>query len=597
MKIKVSELIANFLYKNGIEDVFAITGGGAMHLDDALGHHPKLNVVFNHHEQACAIAAEGYAKYSGKLPAVCVTSGPGGTNALTGVLCAWLDSIPMFVLSGQVKRITTTWSSELPLRQIGDQEYNIVASVSPMSKYAHMITEPNEILYHLEKALFLCKNGRPGPVWLDIPLDVQAAIVETDDLRKYDSAEDNTEMPAIPDVNIIKEFIDKVSKAKRPVIIAGTGIRIGHAHNAFLKMIEKLQIPVITAWNAHDVLWNEHPLYCGRPGTIGTRGGNFITQNCDLLISLGCRLNVRQISYSWESFAKKAYKVMVDIDDAELHKHTLKIDMPIHADVKDFMNAVIENDYHPKIEHKEWLQWCKNVDARYPAVISEYLEKHSPVNPYVFMDRMTRCLKEGDTIVASNGSACVISFQAAYLKKNQRLFTNSGCATMGYGLPSAIGVSIQKKNQRVICLEGDGSIQMNIQELQTIVQNQLNIKVFWLNNDGYLSMKQTQNNLFQPPLIGVNKQSGVSFPSAEKIAIAYAIPYHCISDIDKIEEVVHSILDTNGPIICEVMLDPNQNFEPKLSSKVLEDGSIISPEIDDMYPFLSRDEYLSNKLD
>lgn len=596
MKIKVSDLIANFLVENGIRDVFAITGGGAMHLDDALGHHPDLNVIFNHHEQACAIAAEGYAKYSGKIPAVCVTSGPGGTNAITGVLCAWLDSIPMFVISGQVKKITTTWSSNLPLRQIGDQEYNIVASVSPMTKYAIMVTEPNDVLYHLEKALFLCKHGRPGPVWLDIPLDVQAAVIDTSELRKYNSNEDKAELPIINDENLIQSFIDKIQQAKRPVIIAGTGIRIGHAHDAFLKMIDKLQIPVVTAWNAHDVLWNEHPLYCGRPGTIGTRGGNFITQNCDLLISLGCRLNVRQISYSWDSFAKNAYKIMVGIDDAELRKHTLKIDMPIHADVKDFIDAVLQKDFQPIVQHKEWLTWCKNVDAKYPAVIPAYLKQNYPVNPYVFMDRMTRCLDEGDTIVASNGSACVISFQAAYLKKDQRLFANSGCATMGYGLPAAIGVCIQKNNERVICLEGDGSIQMNIQELQTLVHNQLNVKVFWLNNDGYLSMKQTQNNLFKPPLIGVNKNSGVSFPSAEKISKAYDIPYYCISKIDDIEDTVMKVLNMEGPVICEVILDPNQNFEPKLSSKVLEDGSIVSPEIDDMYPFLSREEYMSNKL-
>ena len=329
MKVKVSEFIADFLVENGIEHVFTVTGGGAMHLNDALGHKKELKCVYNHHEQACAIAAEGYTRLSGRLAAICVTSGPGGTNAITGVLGGWLDSIPMFVISGQVKRETTVRASKVPLRQLGDQEYYIVESVRPMTKYAHMVTEPEEIRYHLEKALYLSTHGRGGPVWLDIPLDVQAAIVDTEDLKGF--REKELPKPEVPTYHagLTKQILDRISRAKRPAILAGTGIRLADAQKEFIRLIDKLQIPVLTAWNAHDILWDEHPLNCGRPGTVGTRGGNFVVQNCDLLLVLGCRMNIRMISYNYQDFAKDAYKIVVDIDENELQKPTVKVDLPV----------------------------------------------------------------------------------------------------------------------------------------------------------------------------------------------------------------------------------------------------------------------------
>lgn len=596
MKIKLSKYIANFMVEKGVEHVFTVTGGGAMHLNDAFGHHEGLKCIYNHHEQACAIAAEGYTRLSRKLSLVCVTSGPGGTNAITGVLGGWLDSIPMFVVSGQVKRETTLWSTDVPLRQLGDQEYNIIDSVKPMTKYAHMITEPQEIRYHLEKAWYLAVNGRPGPVWLDIPLDVQAAVIETDDLKGFEPSELEKEENPIYDSSKTEAILEKIKAAKRPVILAGTGIRVAEAEEEFIACIEKLGIPVVTAWNAHDLLWNEHPCFCGKPGTVGTRGGNFVVQNSDLLISLGCRMNIRIISYNKHGFAKDAYKIVVDIDENELRKPTVNVDMPIHANVKDVMQAIADSDYHADNEaHKRWLKWCRDIDAKYPATLPQFYDSAKPMNPYAFLTEMFSELEEGDDIICGNGAACVMTFQAADIKKNQRMFTNSGCAAMGYGFPAAIGACVARGDKRVLCVDGDGSFQMNLQELQTVVYNKLNMKIMYLNNNGYHSIRQTQTNLFQPPLIGVCDGTGISFPEAEKIAYAYGIPYVKIDDIREAKAKVREVLAMEGPVFCEIVVDPQQNFEPKLSSKVLPDGKIVSPELDDMFPFLPKEEYEQNK--
>lgn len=598
MKMKVAEYIADFLVENGVTHNFTVTGGGAMHLNDALGHKEGLVSIYNHHEQACAIGAEGYARLTGKIASVCVTSGPGGTNAITGVLGGWQDSIPMFIISGQVKRETTTWSTDVPLRQLGDQEFQIVECAKTMTKYAYMVTEPETIGYHLQKAWYLANHGRKGPVWLDIPLDVQAAIIETDHLNKFDPAEVREKENPIFDEALTEEIIEKISHAKRPVVFAGTGIRLSGAYDSFLELIDRLEIPVVTAWNAHDLLWGEHPLYCGRPGTVGTRGGNFVVQNSDLLLVLGCRLNIRQISYNYREFAPNAYKIVVDIDEAELRKPTVVVDMPVHADVADVMKALNQALVKkPITQHfDEWLKWSREINLKYPATLSEYYEKQTPVNPYAFMTEMSKALQEGDKIVCGNGSACVISFQALDLKKNQRLFTNSGCAAMGYGFPAAIGACVASGDKRVICLDGDGSFMMNMQELQTLSYHRWNLKLFILNNNGYHSIRQTQTNLFKgKPLIGVCEENGISFPQFKKIADAFEISYVRIDKTDEVEEMVTAILEMPGPVLCEVMLDDTQNFAPKLSSKVLSDGTIVSPEIDDMFPFLSRSEYEQNK--
>ncbi len=596
MKQRVADYIADFLANNGITDVFTITGGGAMHLNDALGHHPKLHCTYNHHEQACAVAAEGYARYSRNIAAVCVTSGPGGTNAITGVMGGWLDSIPMFVLSGQVKFATTIRSTRVPLRQLGDQEFNIVDTVKTMTKYAVMIENADDIAYILEKALFLATHGRPGPVWIDVPLNIQGAIIETENLRHYNNAEDSRELPPEFDKSKADEIIQKINKAKRPVIFAGEGIRLSGAYDEFQKLVNKLGIPVVTAWNAHDVISDDNPCFAGRPGTVGTRGGNFVAQYSDLLLILGCRLNIRQISYNWENFAKDAYKIMVDIDPAELMKPTLKIDMPVFADAKDVIEKL--NNSKEKLEsHSKWAAWAHNINLKYPACLPEMKKEESPVNPYAFIDSLFENLADDDAVVCSNGSACVVGFQAAKIKKQTRLFTNSGCAAMGYGLPASLGVAVKRGKKRTICIEGDGSLQMNIQELQTVYQNKLNLKIVVLNNEGYHSIRQTQRNLFSNHCeVGVGQESGdLSFPELERIAYAYQIPYVKVDKYSTCAENIKKALEIEGPVIIEAVLNPEQFFSPKLSSKKLPDGTMVSPSLEDMYPFLPEEEMKSIK--
>lgn len=591
MKVKVAKYIADFLASHGIDTLFTVTGGGAMHLNDAFGHHPGLHCVYNHHEQASAIAAEGYTRLSGKLSAVCVTSGPGGTNAITGVLGGWLDSIPMFVISGQVKRETTVYATPLPLRQLGDQEYNIVASVRPMTKYAEIVLNPEDIRYHLEKALYLALSGRPGPVWLDIPLDVQGASVEIESLRGFNPDEE-WEIKSKPQLSEATSaaIIQRLKSAERPVIFAGSAIRMSGSHDAFLKMLESLRIPVVTAWNAHDAIPDSHPLFCGRPGTVGTRGGNFVVQNADLLLVLGCRLNIRQISYNYRDFAPGAYKIVVDIDPLELQKPTISPDLPVNADVRDVIETLIDSGV--QIDRPEWLDWCSAINRRYPACLPEYAESEI-LNPYLFIDRFSRLLRDDDAVVCGNGSACVIGFQAFNIKEQTRLFSNSGCAAMGYGFPAAIGAAVSRSGKRTVCIDGDGSFQMNLQELQTVVYNQLNLKIIYLNNNGYHSIRQTQTNLFQPPLVGVCDGNGLSFPDAEKIAWAYGIPYIRVTKEADIERLIEK-MEEDGPIFAEIVVDPSQNFAPKLSSKVQPDGRITSPPLDDMFPFLPKEEYAAN---
>lgn len=600
MKEKVAHYIAGFLTEHGVKHVFTVTGGGAMHLNDAFGHSEDIQCIYNHHEQACAIAAEGYARLTGRIAAVCVTSGPGGTNAITGVLGGWQDSIPMFVISGQVKRETTTWSTNVPLRQLGDQEFQIADCVKTMTKYSAMVTEPESIRYHLEKAWYLCNHGRKGPVWLDIPLDVQAALIEIDIMEGFDEKTLLQREDPVYDGSLSHVILQKITDSKRPVILVGTGVRIAGAEKELLELVEKLEIPVVTAWNAHDLIADNNPYYCGRPGSMGTRGGNFVVQNSDLLLVLGCRLNIRQISYNYREFAKNAYKIIVDIDEAELRKPTVSADLPVHADVKEFMQHILltmkNTEPGNQCEHMEWLSWCVAVHNKYPAVLPHYYDKQSPVNPYVFIEELSKYFEETDKIICGNGSACVITFQGIHIKKGQRLFTNSGCAAMGYGFPAAIGACIAKNNARTVCIDGDGSFQMNIQELQTVVYYQLNLKIIILNNNGYHSIRQTQNNLFEPPLVGVCNGNGLSFPDLKKLSYAYDIPYRLIESTEDIGRVMSELMNMDGPVLCEVIIDPEQNFEPKLSSKVLPDGSIVSPEIDDMYPFLSREEYEANKL-
>lgn len=594
---KVSHFVAEFLVESELNHVFMLTGGGAMHLNDSLGRHPKLHKIYNHHEQACAMAAESYARLTRQIPIVNVTTGPGGINTLNGIFGAWVDSLPILVISGQVRFDTTTASTSAPLRQLGDQECNIVEMVKGITKYSIMVTEPNEIKYHLQKALWLAKNGRPGPVWIDIPMNVQGAFIDPAHLRNFDPLKEGAFHSPSISPNDIKEVIHKLCHAERPAILAGSGIRSSGVHTEFLALINELNIPVTTAWNAHDVLYDSHPVHCGKPGSIGDRGGNFTVQNADLLIVLGCRLNIRQISYNFSSFARYAEIIMVDIDAAELSKPTLKIDMPIHADLAEFIPHLLQEAKKNPIPLKtNWLTWCLERKKKYPVVLDEYWQNSSSVNPYCFMQRLGDHLPKNQIIVTGDGTACVVAFQAIHLKPGQRLYTNSGCASMGYDLPAAIGATIGSAGKSVVCLAGDGSIMQNIQELATIAFNRYPIKIFLLNNNGYHSIRQTQENFFGKPLVGVGPDSGLGFPDFSKLAAAFGLPYvHCPTHAD-LDACIQTTLSNEGPILCEVMLDLKQQFSPKLSSRRLEDGRMVTSPLEDMFPFLSREELAENMM-
>jgi acetolactate synthase-1/2/3 large subunit len=594
---KISDYIAQAVADYGIRHVFMVTGGGAMHLNDSFGKNPGLQYVCFHHEQACAMAAESYARLTGRIAVVNVTSGPGGINALNGVFGAWTDSIPMLVISGQVRYDTTIQSSGLPLRQLGDQEVDIVRCVGPITKYAVMITDPKDMRYHLEKGLFIAGAGRPGPVWIDIPLNIQGSMINPAELRPYDAGEDSKECPSKISSDVIAKVLERIRTAKRPVLMAGSGIRISKGYDVFMKAVGLLRIPVVTGFNAHDLLAGDHPFNCGRPGSIGDRFGNFTVQNADLLLVIGCRLNVRQISYNWKSFAREAYKIIVDADPWELKKPTVRPDMPVHADAADFLQGLVAmlppEGLAPK---EEWVEWCRERKRRYPVILPEYWDRTEMVNPYCFIDALNRHLTGGEIVVTANATACICAFQALEIKPGQRLYSNSGSASMGYDLPAAIGAAFAGESDRIICLAGDGSIQMNIQELQTIVHHHLPIKIFVLNNKGYHSIRQTQMNFFAGHFVGCDLKSGVSFPDMARIAYSYGIPFSRCHNHNELDGCIARTCEETGPAMCEIMITPEQAFAPRISSKRLPDGRIVSSPLEDMYPFLDREELKENLL-
>jgi acetolactate synthase-1/2/3 large subunit len=594
--MKLSDWVAQKCADQGVRHVFMVTGGGAMHLNHSFGTHPKLECVFNHHEQACAMAAEAYYRLNNRLAVVNVTSGPGGTNALTGIYGAYVDSVGVVVISGQVKYETTVRSTGLPLRQYGDQELDIEPIVRPITKYCAMVTDPATIRYQLEKAFYLATSGRPGPVWLDIPLDVQNAKIDPETLLGFNPNEIDEPWRKTDIAWAVEEILARIKAAKRPVVFAGGGVRLSGQHAAFIQLIEKLGVPVVSGWNAHDVIWEDHPLNCGRPGTIGERAGNFTVQNADLLLILGSRLNIRQVSYNWKSFAREAFKIWVDIDALELQKPSVSADLAIHANLSELLPALAGATYSgPSEEHRHWLAWCLKRREKYSVVLPDYW-KGAEINPYCFMQTLFEKLEPKQIVVTGNGSACVVSFQAAKLKKDQRLWTNSGCASMGYDLPAAIGIAKAAAGEKIVCLAGDGSIMMNLQELQTIAGYNLPIKIFILNNNGYSSIFQTHRNFFNGVEVGAGPKSGVTFPDFKKIASAFDLEYiNCSSHFDMPVAIEAAMLSA-GPVICEVIIDPDQPFAPKLGAKQHPDGRITSPPLEDLSPFLSREELLENLL-
>jgi acetolactate synthase-1/2/3 large subunit len=595
--IKVSDYVATRIAEIGVKHVFLVTGGGAMHLNDSLGREKRIEYVCNHHEQASAIAAEGYARITGNLGVAMVTSGPGGTNALTGVLGCWLDSIPALFLSGQIKYTTTVESTGLPLRQLGDQEADIVSMVRSVTKYAQMVRKPETIRYHFDRAVYLARNGRPGPVWLDIPLDVQAAQVDEQALRGYDPSEDEV---AVVNAGLpveVASVLERLRASERPLLLAGGGIRLSGSFELFHEVVDLLGIPVQTAIGAADLLPSDHPLFVGRPGVTGDRSSNFIIQNCNLLLAVGARLWVRQISYNFDAFAREAWKIAVEIDPAELRKPTLKLDQPIHADARAFLEEMkVQLLGRPLARKGSWLEWCRERRRRYPSVTAQHRSRERSVDPFHFVDVLSEQLPEGEVIVLADGLANTVTFQAIRLKRGQRLFTNSGCAAMGYDLPAAIGACFANGKKRVVCIAGDGSIQLNIQELQTIVSHGLPVKIFLFANDGYASIRGTQESYFGGRLMGADSSSGVTIPDMQKLAAAYGLRTSLVSSHEGLSGHIREALETPGPFLCELRLDPAQGHLPRLQSEVGPDGNLVSKPLEDMWPFLERGEFMENML-
>ena len=596
--MKLSDYVAEKLTEWGVRHIFLVTGGGAMHLNDSLGKVEGLGYICCHHEQAAAIAAEGYARIAGTPGVVNVTTGPGGINALNGVFGAWTDSIPMLVISGQVKRETCMATYGMTqMRQLGDQEVDIIRMVRGITKYSIFVDDPSSIAYHLERAWYLASHGRPGPCWLDIPVDVQSAQIDPETLRHYEPTEDALQWPTDVVQKQCADVLRRIFEAERPVILAGTGVRLADTLPEFDAVIRALRIPVTTAWT-HDLIASDDELFCGRPGTIGERAGNFTVQNADLLLVLGSRLNIRQTSYNYKSFARDAFKIQVDVDDAEFHKPTHQPDLGIHCDLKVFLTEMLRQLEAPNPSvagrHEGWLLWCRERREKYPVVQQRQRQNGPLINPYYFISELIRGLKADDVMICGNATACIVPFQTAQLKMGQRLISNSGSASMGYDLPAAVGAAVARQGGRVICFAGDGSIQLNIQELQTIVHHQLPVKIVVLNNNGYLSIRATQSGFFGR-LVGESPESGVTFPDMVKIGEAYGIPSRHVHTMDALGDM-QLAMEQPGPGLFEVHLDPKQEFEPRIRSRQLPDGTIVSPNLEDMYPFLTPEELNGNMV-
>jgi acetolactate synthase I/II/III large subunit len=568
--MRVSDYIIQYLRdKYNTDTIFTVSGGGCIFLIDSLGHTEGVNYVATHHEQAAAIAAEGYARMNNKLGACIVTSGPGATNAMTGTLCSWLDSIPVIVISGQVNKELTTNYTRQSLRQLGDQEYNIVESVKNMTKYAVQVNDTNDIRFHLEKACTLATTGRSGPVWLDIPLNIQSAEINPEQLHGYNEF---IEFPQASKLDI-EQVITKWNNAKKPLLLVGNGIRLSGGVNELRELLTKTNIPTISAVNGNDIVTSDYKHYCGRFGTHAQISANKLLSECDFLLSIGSRLYVRQTGYNFKGFAKQAYRIYVDIDKNELDKSTLFPNHKIHSDAKDFINKLLQEDIN--VSNLEWLAECKESNKA-PKVLPRHRNKKDSASVYAFIEQLSKVLPKDHHVITSDGSANVVTMQVMDLTGNQRLITNTGCAPMGYGLPAAIGAAIHNK---IVCIEGDGSLHLNIHELQTMKHYNLPIKLIVINNDGYLSIKVSQKTFFNGNYVASEKNSGVSFPNYEKVIKAYDLPYYSIKDNDTIQPTLNKFLSQEGPCVLEIFTDPDEFHEPKVVAKLDIEGKFIPGEL------------------
>ncbi len=597
--IRLADYVMSFLEKQGVKDIFMVTGGGAIFLDDAVGLNKNIKYYCCHHEQAIAMAAEGYARVKGDLGVTLVTTGPGGTNAITGICGSWTDSVPHLVISGQVFLNQTIRNTGV--RQLGVQEINIIDIVKPTTKYAVMIEDSNTIKYHLQKAIYLAKTGRPGPVWIDIPANVQNAKIKEEELKEFDPAEI---IPAY-DQDLqekVAEIAARIKTAKRPLLHVGQGVRIAHAEEDFMQLAEKYRFPFVTARNANDLVETEHELFAGRPGTFAQRGANFAVQNADVYIAIGTRLSLPQTGYSSKDYARNAWRAMVDIDKTELFKDTIDPHMRIHADAKKFLQELLrqlslqdnQKDLSAQLR-EEWVKQCQKWKNKYPVILPEYKKQPGSVNSYHFIDILSDILSVDDIIVTDMGLAFQSTHQAFRIKKGQRLFTNSGFASMGWGLPAAIGACVAHDKKRIMCLAGDGGFQMNLQELATVMHHQFPIKIFVYNNGGYLTQKQSFQLAFGR-VVGSDKETGLSFPDLQKVSAAYGLKYIKINGGSNLRELVEEAVGYPGPVLCELMMDHNQLQIPKSQVRKRPDGSNESPPFEDLYPYLDPQELWDNMI-
>lgn len=579
--VKVADYIAQFLETRGIRHVFMVTGGGAMFLNDGMAKSKVIKGVFNHHEQACAMAAVGYSKFNNEIAVVMPTTGCGGTNTITGLLDAWQDSNKVIFISGNVNRRETTHGLNIPLRKFGVQEANIVDIVKPITKYAVMVTDPNTIAYHLEKAFHLCETGRPGPVWIDVPMDVQGSFIKEEDLVHFTAKETEENI----DCSMFEQYL---KEAKRPIVIAGYGIHLSGAKNEFIRFIEKHNLPVAFTYLAIDFLPSDHPLYVGRLGTKGDRAGNFAVQNSDLVISVGSSLSVSVTGFRYDTFAREAKVVVVDIDKHEHKKKTIKIDVEINSDVKHFLKQVENIEYRAD---QWWVDKCISWRDKWTVFLNEYTDTTNGINIYYFIQKLSEKNKSDAIIISDAGSAYYATSQALKVTAQQRYITSGAQADMGFSLPAAIGAAVASNRKNIIAITGDGSFQMNIQELQTIASSKLPIKIFILNNGGYLSIRNTMDKFFESRYYGTDEASGLSFPEIEKIAYAYGIPYHRLRTEEDLDGKLAEVLNTDGCALVEVICPFKQDMAPSSSAKIDKDGKLVSQPLENMFPFLDDKEF------
>jgi len=594
--IKLSDYIFQQIAKEGVRHVFMLPGGGCMHLVDSLGRCSELEYVCNLHEQACGIAADAYGQYTNNLGVALVTTGPGGTNAFTGLAAAWLESTPCLFLSGQVKRKDS--ATERGVRQMGFQELPIIDIVKPVTKYAVTVMEPDRIRYHLEKALYLARAGRPGPVWLDIPLDVQSASIEEKRLVGFDRSEFEIDFNEIALKHQVKETIELLNQAERPVLLVGNGVRLAKVIPEFLKLIEILQVPVLTTWKTIDLLSENHPLFIGRPGSIGQRGANFAQQNSDWILCIGARLDFGQTAYNHNLFARGAKKVIVDIDAAEINKLQTKIDVPVVADAGKFIRELLSQIKNvKKLDRAVWWKKCRDWKAIYPVVLKKYWDEQDRVNNYVLVDAITDAMTPNDVLIPGvSGQCSEITMQSFRVKTGQRILSSHGLGAMGFGIPASIAGCLASGKRRTICIDGDGGFHMNTQELETLRRLNLPVKFFVLNNDGYGSIRSMQRNYFNGRYVASSPDSGLTLPDTLDIAAAYGITTMRIENHDHIKEHVREVLETEGPVVCDVLINLDQLTQPRVVSRQLANGQMVSAPMEDLFPFLEKDEFEKNMI-